>query len=161
MPRRRLTGVVLAGILTALLVGGTLAYGFYARDWGCPDEDRVLSPEEVERAFAAEGLALEPTEIATRVPTGSRVYRHVSEDAMVYVLVCPDLCSEGGPDMSIESYSAPDGPPQRMRYGVGFDNVDIWTTDADRRSARALKSPIHRIVDEDLAPPVPDRCYIG
>jgi hypothetical protein len=158
MTRRRLTGLALAGGAAALLAGGTAAYGFYVLDWRCPDELRVRSPEEVEGAFADEGLELEPAEIAVAVPDGSSVYRHVGDGAMVYVLVCPNPCS---PDTSIESYSPPRGPSQRMRYGVGFVNVDIWITDADRRSARAFTEPIHRIVDEKLVPPTPDRCYIG
>jgi len=161
MSRLRLMGLALAGLLAAVVFGAVAAYGFYRLDWGCPEQDRLRSPEEVETAFADEGLALEPTEIPAAVPSDSRVYRHVAEDAMVYVLVCRNLCSEGGPDTSIASYSADDGRPQRDRYGVSFANVVIWTTDADRRSARRLAAPVHRIVNDELAPPPPDRCYVG
>ena len=46
-------------------------------------------------------------------------------------------------------------------FGVGVTNVHIWTTDADRSSEKPLRERINRIVDEDLSPPPPDRCYIG
>jgi hypothetical protein len=53
------------------------------------------------------------------------------------------------------------GPDQESRFGIGFTNVQIWTTDADRKSERPLRDRVGSIVDEELAPPPPDRCYIG
>ena len=158
MSRVRLLRLTLAGLVVAAISGAIAAYGFYVLDWRCPDEDRLRTPEEVERAFADEGLDLVPTEISAAVPAGARLYRHESEDAMVYVLVCPRACN--GPDTTLLSFAPSNGALQFDRYGVGFVNVQIWTTDADRSSERRLREPIHRIVGERLAPPPPDRCYV-
>jgi hypothetical protein len=158
MSRVRLLRLTLAGLAVAAIGGAVAAYGFYALDWRCPDEDRLRAPDEVERAFADEGLDLVPSEIAVTVPAGARLYRHEAENAMVYVLVCRRACN--GPDTTLLSFTPTEGPTQFTRYGVGFVNVQIWTTDADGSSERRLRAPIHRIVGEKLAPPPPDRCYI-
>ncbi|MGH3036998.1 MAG: hypothetical protein ACRDMU_07430 [Gaiellaceae bacterium] len=159
MSRVRLLRLTLAGLAVAAIGGAVAAYGFYALDWRCPDEDRLRTPEEVERAFADERLDLVAARTAVALPAGARIYRHESEGAMVYVLVCRRACN--GPDTTLLSFTPTEGPTQFTRYGVGFVNVQIWTTDADRSSERRLRGPIHRIVDEKLAPLPPDRCYIA
>lgn len=48
-----------------------------------------------------------------------------------------------------------------MRSGIGFLNVFIWVTDADRRSAQRLIKSVHPLVDDlDRIPPPGDRCYV-
>jgi hypothetical protein len=159
MSRVRLVALAVAGMVVLLIGGGVAAYGFYALRWGCPTGDRVNTSEQVERAFAEEGLDLEPAEIAAPIPAGARLYRHEADGAMVYVLVCRRICN--GPDTSRMRFTPSDGRDQAMRFGIGLINVQIWTTDADRSSEKRLRERVHRIVGEDIAPPPPDRCYIG
>jgi hypothetical protein len=149
----------LRGLAILLVGGGVAAYGFYLLDWRCPQQGQILTSDEVERAFDGEGLELAPAVPPEPMPARARLYRHELEDAMVYVLVCPRICT--WPQRSEMAFEPTDGAPQEMRYGVGLTNVQIWTTDADRSSEKPLRERIHRIVGEDLAPPPPDRCYIG
>jgi hypothetical protein len=147
-------------VLTLLLIGGAVAaYGFYELRWACPPGDNLVSSEQVEEAFAEENLFLEPTRISAPIPRGARLYRHEGDGAMVYVLVCTRICD--GLDTTRMSFTPTQGPDQQDRFGVAFTNVQIWTTDADRSSEKPLRERINRIVDEDLSPPPPDRCYIG
>jgi hypothetical protein len=159
MSRVRIAVLALAGLVMLLIVGGVAAYGFYVLDWRCPQQGQILTSDEVERAFEEEGLELAPAIPPEPMPARARLYRHELEDAMVYVLVCQRLCSWSKRDEM--AFEPSDGPPQSMRFGVGLTNVQIWTTDADRKSERPLRERLDRIVGEDLAPPPPDRCYIG
>jgi hypothetical protein len=116
-------------------------------------------------AFAEGGLSLEPTRLPAALPAGARAYRHETEDASLFVVVCDDLCSGEGPDrlpdLSTVEFPAEKGPPQRMRSGISFLNVDIWVTDADRRSAQRLINRVGPVVDDlDPHPPPDDRCYV-
>jgi hypothetical protein len=159
MSRVRLLRLAVGGLVILLIGGAVAAYGFYVLDWACPTGDRLVTREQVEEAFADEGLVLEPATISAPIPRGARLYRHEGDGAMVYVLVCPRICN--GPDTTLMVFAPTQGPDQEDRFGVGFTNVHIWTTDADRSSEKPLRERIYQIVDEDLSPPPPDRCYIG
>jgi hypothetical protein len=158
----------LAGLLVAGLGGAFAAYGYYALDWGCPSNAELVRPiptREVVQAFAEGGLNLDPARLPVALPSGAHAYRHGTEDASLFVVVCDDLCSGEGPDrlpdLSEVAFAVDSGPPQRMRSGINFLNVFIWVTDADRRSAQRLLKRVHPIADHlDRLPSPDDRCYV-
>lgn len=167
-PRRRLAVLALVGLSVAALGGAIAAYGYDALDWGCLPRaqlERPLSTDEVVDAFAEKGLALEPAQVPVVLPRGTRAYRCESEDATVFVFVCDDLCTEGGPDqlpdVSNTVFKSEQGAPRRMRHGRAFLNVEVWVADADRRSAQELLPRLDPLVNRLSRTIRPDdRCYV-
>jgi hypothetical protein len=167
--RRRLLGLVLVGLSVVAVGGAIAAYGYYALDWGCPSSaelERPLSAGEVLDAFAENGLALEPTVSPVALPSGARAYRGETEGATLFIVICDDLCTDGGPDqlpdMSEVVFRSEQDALRRMRHGWGFLNIEIWVADADRRSTQPLVRRLHPTVN-DLSRTIPtdDRCYVG
>ena len=148
--------------LSVMAFASTFAYGFYRLDWGCPspeDLERPIPTREVLDAFDQEGLELEPVRVPVSIPAGAQAYRSESEIATLFVVVCADACAV---DASEAVFTTHRGSPQRMRHGIVLGNVDIWITDADRRSYQALVAQVSPVVDElDRSPGPGDRCYVG
>jgi hypothetical protein len=162
--RRRRTAVwALGGLSIAVLGGAVAAYGYYSLDWGCLSSAEVARPftkEELEAAFAKRGIELAPTDLPVTLPPGRYAYRYAAEGSTLFVVLC-DGCRRRMPDVSGVSITVGSGPPQRMRFGWGLLNADIWVTDADGRSARRLIDSGHLVVsDLDRGPPFDSRCYV-
>lgn len=157
--------------MLAALSAGVAAYGYYALDWGCPSQAELQRPravQEVTNAFAQSGLKLQPAQLPVSLPPGVRGYRHPSDDATLFVVVCGDERCAGGEGLDDQLPSllkvdfAPDpGPPERMRAGVSLLNTFAWATDADRQSAERLMERVYPITDGLERNPSPgDRCYV-
>lgn len=167
--RRRLTGLAPVGLLVVALGSAVAAYGYYALAWGCPSSaelERPLSAGEILDALAEDDLALEPTVAPVALPSGAQAYRRETESATLFVVICDDLCPDGGPsrlpNMSRAVFRSEAGALRRMRHGWASLNVEIWVADADRRSAQAQVRRLHPIVN-GLSRTIArdDRCYVG
>jgi len=162
--RQRLAVWTIAGFSRgALTFCAIAAYGYYVSDWGFPspaETERPRAPEDVVSAFADEGIDLDPADVTFRTPAGARVYEYEAEAATLFVMVCRNRCNV--PDVATVDFLASQGPPRRMRHGIGFVNVAIWVVDADRRSGKQLVTQVHPVVDDlDSTVPPDDRCYVG
>jgi hypothetical protein len=166
--RRKIAVWAVSGLSVMALGGAVAAYGYYTLDWGCPsnaDMKRPFATQEVLEAFTQGGLKVEPTRLPVTLPPGARAYRHNTQDASLFVVVCVDLCSGEGPDQLPDflniDFVVGSGLPQRMRSGINLLNVFIGVTDSDRRSAQRLIKRVHPIVSNlDRTPPPDDRCYV-
>lgn len=162
--RRRLTAAIV-GLSAAALGSAVAAYGYFAMDWSCPSSaalERPLATSGVLAAFAERGLELDSAQVPFALPPNARAYKHAAANATLFVIVCDRRCPQGFDDPSQAVFPAGQGQPERMRHGIGFLNVDLWVTDADRRSADQLITNVHPVVEDlDPAPRPNDRCYTG
>lgn len=152
---RRVWALVLAGVSVAASAGVIGAYGYHRLDWGCPKQDRLRSVEEVKAAFAAEGLVL--TRSDWSVPGGpppqtGRTFGHGGPAAYFRLIVCRYRCA--GPRLLGEGIT---WSLERL-HKIAFANVGILVVARDARSGRRLRQRVREVVDEEFAPPPPDRC---
>jgi hypothetical protein len=159
----RLVGVTLG----VLFVAAVVAYGMFGADvlrWGCPSQEeleRPRSPDEVESAFAEQGLPFErigwPTELRrARSYEGAVVLRRTTPGVTLTLVVCESHCEVPRAQLRL-------GRPRRqVRFAFSTANVAGWIEGEDRRADAVLRDPLGRALDDLGTTVAPDsRCYIG
>lgn len=152
----------------ALFLAAVAVYGVFGANvwrWGCPSQEeleRPRSPEEVEAAFAAEGLRLEaigwPPELRrARAYIGATVLRHEAPGATLTLLVCRARCEVN------KFQLRPGRPRERVRFGFALgNNIAGWIQGGDRHADARLREPLSRAVDGlDVAVDPDSRCYVN
>jgi hypothetical protein len=166
---RRSTVPVVAGVVVAVVVA--VAAVAYDR-WRCPSQaelERARSPMEVAEAFADRGIALVsatlPRAVVRDDPAyrGATTYRHVTERAALFVLVCNTRCANAPAGLrgSPVEVAAGQRPQHVRRFSTLGNNIAIFMTDNDRRSSRKLQVRVQPVLNNlDAAVPVDSHCYV-
>lgn len=158
---------VVGGAVALILTAAAVAVAFDVRRWGCKSQaelERTRSPNEVTAAFANAGFRLTtarfPGEvIGTAVRyRGAAIYRYDSERATLWLLVCRERCTSAPP--GLDRQTRIEGRYLRLFATLG-NNIALFTTDKDRRSAEVLKARVQHVVNDlDIAEESGSRCYI-